>query len=140
MAMSEVFATIRLKPSEKPKFGDYELDYVALECDRDGRVTDFRLELGRGLSYAWAVPVEPNGRLRLIFTGIVTIDDMEPELLVDPYSVEHSESWDGELGNIGQHILTHVQLHMTHEGYRVDCRVRLANGSIENYLLSYQQA
>jgi hypothetical protein len=139
--MDEVFATIRLKPAEKMRFGEYELDYVVLECDRAGHVTDFRLELGSGLNYYWAVPLEPNGRLRLIFTGIVTIDDMDPELVEDPFSVQYSESWEGELGEIGEHILTNVQLHMTrHWGYRCESRVRHADGSIGSYSLAYQQA
>lgn len=138
--MSEVFATLYLKPREKLEFGKYGLDFIALECNRAGEVTDFRLEMGHGWENDWAVPVAPNGRLRLIFIGYVTVDDMDPYVIEDPFSIEYSESWEGELGKVGEHILTNVQLHMTHAGYRCESRVRHADGSVRSYLLSYQQA
>ena len=62
---------------------------------------------------------------------------MEPELVADPWSVEYSESWSGELGQIGEHVLTNVQLHMTHAGYRVESHVRRSDKSLGRFLLSY---
>ena len=98
---------------------------------------DFRLELGLGLTYVWAVPNEANGRLRLIAVGVATADDVEPTLLEDPFSVEYSESWSGELGTIGAHVVTNVQLYMTRGGYRCEARVRHEDGRLETYVLRY---
>ena len=67
--------------------GGYDLDAVTLETDDDGRAIDFRLELGRGLDIYWVVPIEPNGRLRLIHVDCA-VAHIDPELLEDPCRVD----------------------------------------------------
>src|SRR5262245_57502921 len=101
----DVFATIRLKTHAPTQVaGSYDVDDVALEASADGTITDFRLELGSGYEITWLIPIEPNGRLRLIRIGYVTVD-MEPQLLQDPCPVELGpEEWQGELGRIGKHV------------------------------------
>jgi hypothetical protein len=105
---------IRLAPSKPTKIGPYDLDCVVIE---EG---DFRLEVGDGLVQLCIVPIEPNGRLRLITLGPV-VSHQSPALVADPYAVEYSESWSGDLGKLGGATLTSVRVSMTNGSYRCEC-------------------
>jgi hypothetical protein len=102
-------------------------------------VTDFRLELGSGYEISWLVPTEPNGRLRLILIGYVTVD-MDPEIKQDPCAVDFRGEWRGELSQVGGGgVVDEVQLMMTSEppAYRCAARVRQPDGTHREYLLSF---
>jgi hypothetical protein len=80
--------TVRFRPARPIRvLGTYDLDAVALETDDDGRALDFRLELGAGLDIFWVVPIEPNGRLRLIHVDCA-VAHVDPEVREDPCLVD----------------------------------------------------
>jgi hypothetical protein len=131
--MSKVVQTVRLTPAKPIRvLDDLDVDRVALEIDELGNVSDFRLELGRGYESVWLLPIERNGRLRLVRVGYVTID-MDPELLMDPCAVELGpEEWRGQLAQIGDDVLEYVRVEMSLAGYRVEAVV-----SKRTYVLAY---
>lgn len=105
--MTDVATTLRVRPTEpRPELlldgTVYQLDAVALEFDVDGDPIDLRFELGSGLNIYWAVPIEQNGRLRLIHVDCAVAHVDEPTLVLDPCPLELLPlRWDGELGAVG---------------------------------------
>jgi hypothetical protein len=72
-------------PSRRPTLGDYDLDAVTVEYDEESQAFDFRFELGQGLGIYWALPIERNGRLRLVHVDGAAYTVDEPELIADPW-------------------------------------------------------
>jgi hypothetical protein len=63
--------------------------------------------------------------MRLVLVGYITIDDMEPQLEADPFPVEFSAEWQGELAKVGGGgVLEQVHLRMTGVCYRLEAVVR----------------
>ena len=87
-----------LRPEGKPKLGEYDLDAVAVEYYEDTGEFDFRFELGEGLGIYWALPIERNGRLRLLHVDGAAYTVDEPELIDDPWICDLPRTeWRGEL-------------------------------------------
>ena len=88
----------RFRPDRKPKLGDYDLDAIAVEYYGETGEFDFRFELGSGLGIYWALPIERNGRLRLLHVDGAAYTVDEPELIEDPWICDVPRiEWRGEL-------------------------------------------
>jgi hypothetical protein len=87
-----------LRPDRKIELCGYDLDAVAVEYHGEERRFDFRFELGRGLAIYWALPIERNGRLRLVHVDGAAYELERPMLIEDPWicDLERLE-WRGDL-------------------------------------------
>lgn len=135
---------IRLTPSPKPVILEkWDVDSVALEADEHGDITDFRLEVGWGYFLAWLVPIEPNGRMRLLGFGPITCEDYDnPTLEADPCPVECAPmEWRGDLATLHDQsrlIAVRVELTADHCAYRCTATTHKPDGSTRNYVLAYR--
>ena len=87
-----------LRPERKIELCGYDLDAVAIEYDEKTGQFDWRFELGRGLGIYWALPIERNGRLRLLHVDGAAYTVDEPELIDDPWTCDVTRlEWRGEL-------------------------------------------
>src|SRR5436190_9580744 len=79
----------------------YDLDAVAVEYEDDGYF-DWRFELGQVMGIYWALPIERNGRLRLVHVDGAAYTLDAPELVADPWicDLERLE-WSGDLKTFG---------------------------------------
>lgn len=77
-----VTTTIDLKPPPglHPVEG-YDFDTFALEFDQHGDLLDLRFELGALYDFYWALPVAPNGRLRLVHVNSAVVHVDEPTVI-----------------------------------------------------------
>jgi len=88
----------RFRLEQKPVLGSYDLDAIAVEYYADTGMFDFRFELGQGLGIYWALPIERNGRLRLMHVDGAAYTVDEPELVADPWICDLPRTeWRGEL-------------------------------------------
>ena len=86
------------RPERKLVLGDYDLDAFAVEYYDDTGQFDFRFELGSGLGIYWALPIERNGRLRLLHVDGAAYTVDEPELIEDPWICDLPRTeWRGDL-------------------------------------------
>ena len=70
----------------KLRLGEHDLDYLELELGDDG-VTEFGLQLGKGLMIYRAMPIAPNERWRLIVVDSAVVD-VDVEIVEDPFVCE----------------------------------------------------
>jgi hypothetical protein len=136
--------TVYLRPASPTVVHvDLQVDSVALELDDDGTLGDFRLELGHGFDILWLLPIEPNGRLRLVRTDNAVYSVDEPELREDPCAVDYAETWRGELARVGageSRVLELVSIELTSSPptYRVHVLQRDAgSGHTTSYALAF---
>lgn len=77
--------TIDLKPPPGLIVVDgYDFDAFALEFDQRGDLLDLRFELGAAYDFYWALPVAPNGRLRLVHVNSAVYHVDAPTVHADP--------------------------------------------------------
>lgn len=116
--------TIRLKPEQPVRCGDYDLDACALEFDPESQRFDFRLEFGAGLGIYWALPAGPNDRLRLAHVDGAAYTLEEPVLLADPWTCDLAIEWTGSLAMLedGSELLA-VRLECTTNPPAYHCRI-----------------
>ena len=123
----------RLRPERKFALGEYDLDAVAVEYYEGTGEFDFRFELGSGLGIYWALPVERNGRLRLLHVDGAAYTVDEPELIEDPWICDlPSTEWRGELATFrdGTKLLgVTVEARSQRPWYRCKLVVRGKNGT-----------
>lgn len=143
IAPVERIQAIRLKPAHPEVVLDtYDLDAVALEFDgATGRLTDFRLELGRGYFIVWALPLARGGRLRAILVDCA-VAEIETCVEHDPFALDYGpEFWCGELGRVGpgeEHVLESVCVvsSASPPPYRCEARIRQPDGSVTHEVVA----
>lgn len=137
-------STLRLKPPTPLRvLDDLDVDAIIFELDTSGQLLDWRIELGRGLEMFWLLPIEPRGRVRLIFRGYVTCDD-DPEVWDDPCHVDLGPlEWAGEIAPGYDHgyraLLLRFEMKAAPASYRCFARVRHADGRVADYEVAYEE-
>ena len=123
----------------------YDLDAVTVEFDGAGDLVDVRFELGRGFDICWAVPVAPQGRLRLLHVDSAVYHVDEPTLELDPCALdidalEWRDAGPAGLGVVGGGRIVEsvmVRASSTPSQYWCEAVVRDPDGRLAVFTLRY---
>lgn len=138
-----VTTTIFLKPPDGLNpVGGYDFDTFALEFDQHGDLLDLRFELGALSDFYWALPVAPNGPLRLIHVNSAVVHVDEPSVIDDPCALELAPlEWHGELGTVaatdGARVVVSVFVRASTAPalYRCVVELRCPDGALRTFTL-----
>ncbi|MDP2341209.1 MAG: hypothetical protein Q8O67_09635 [Deltaproteobacteria bacterium] len=139
--LSDNTIALRLAPpTQQSPLPDYALDAVTLYFGDDGVLLDLRFNLGSGYDIYAAVPVEPQGRLRLfhVDSAVIHVDDITIEL--DPCALDLPPlEWTGTLAVIAGRVVEFVRLTSSSSpaAYRCEAAVRDPDGRLTTYVLQY---